>query len=340
MGVLCHVGHGPLLERQHIAGTLDLGVTPYDLAVPAVVEGVAQGESLAQGVGEAVVRAHVRNVIQTYVRLLAHAYGVFAGGHRISPALGLLFRGLGGEEHTALVVHQRGHLLVAVEKGAGGIDRYLGLEGGADGLGDASELVVGFDGEREVLVCLVEQPEYEVEAGIDVLAVHAHGLHVGVDGKALAYHGDGAPLAHQVEVVVGFEEACLRLPLFLLLHGHIRHLVDVLDQDVAAAYALVHAGPVVSIHFGCRLKPAGNLEIGIGDSCGGVRDDAAHEVPEFVAGEHRRVGCNVAVHRHVGVAGGEIALCRGTQVEGHVEGGDAVVRNHVQETVAGSQACQ
>ena len=141
-------------------------------------------------------------------------------------------------------------------------------------------------------------------------------------------------------MVVSLEEGHFRLPLSLFQFRHIRYAVDVLYQDVAAADACIHAGPVVSINIGCALEAAGNLEQVVGNAGAGIGYDTADKVPHLISGEHAVIRGGNTVIGHVGIAGRQVTDGGGTQVKGHVDGGQTVVRHHIQEFIAADAAQQ
>ena len=338
MGVVGHIRHGPLLEGRifTVPAGVSLGIAPDHFRVPVLRESLPQGHRGHERIDHAVILFHITLVIELDVGQGTFVNGFLAGGYGIGPACQFLFGRLGGEQLASLVVHQGGFLFVAVEQRAGGIDGDLGFQGLADRFGDVPVMVGRFRKQGEVVVGLVQQFEDIIEAVVDVLAVHAHRLHVGVDGQAFTDDGNRSPFADQIEVVIGLQEGGFGLPLLFFGTGHVRYAVHVLHQDVTAADAPVHVCPVVGIDVGGALVSAGYLEVGVGYAGGGVGNDPAHQVPQLISGEHGRVVDDVTFDGHIGVARAQIPLGGGSEVESHVQRGDTIVRHHVEEFIAAS----
>ena len=90
-------------------------------------------------------------------------------------------------------------------------------------------------------------------------------------------------------MVVSLEEPGLGGPLVHLGLGHVRDIIDVLDEHIAAPDALIHGGPVIAIHGIRTLEATGDVEQGLRNADVRVGHDTSDEVPEFISGKHRIV---------------------------------------------------
>ena len=230
-------------------GVVDVRISPYDLAVPRIVD----RETVVVAVFHdlrllPVILIPELHLSRELVELLALSLGGLDSYFRCVESLLplLLVVGLGEVGLARRILEIAVELAVAVEEGAGAIEQYLGLQGLCDNTVDlAEENLASRVVEILLLVAVlviedvVDKAQNVLEALLNGLALLTDQVYVVIGLVVLVGDDDRAVETKQVEVVVRLEHLHLRHPVYTLLLLHVGYVAQTVEEDVAYTDTLI-----------------------------------------------------------------------------------------------------